>query len=131
MIAFRAALEQAMAGTGSDREFLVDFLRAVGVSAEAFPPHLLDVWTGSAPALRYGRPPWQAVIPVDRLADASFPIPVVSGNHHPAYEATADALTRDLRAERVVIEGGGHAVQMVADPFNSTVLQLWRRSADS
>jgi pimeloyl-ACP methyl ester carboxylesterase len=95
---FWAALERASAGTGSDREFLQDFRRAVGASAEAFPPEMPDVWTVLTPPLRYGRPAWQAEVPVDRLVAGSFPILVVLGNHHRAFEAICDALTRDLHA---------------------------------
>ena len=43
---FRAALERASAGTGSDWEFLQDFLRAVGATAEAFPPEMLTRVSG-------------------------------------------------------------------------------------
>lgn len=128
---FHAELERVFAGTGSDRDFLLDFLRAVGASAEAFPPEMVDTWTALTPPLRHGRPVWQAPVPVDRLVAASFPILVVSGNHHRAFEAICDRLTCDLNADRAVIEGAGHAVQLVTEPFNATILDLWRRTAVS
>lgn len=43
----------------------------------------------------------------------SFPIPVVLGNHHRGFETIGDALTRDLHADRAVIQGAGRAVRMV------------------
>jgi pimeloyl-ACP methyl ester carboxylesterase len=50
---------------------------------------------------------------------------VISGGHHPAFDAVCDELTRGLRAQRVVITGAGHEVQMVAEPFNQALLELW------
>ena len=57
------------------------------------------------------RGPWEAEIPLDTLAAAAFPKLVVSGAHHPAFDVICDVLERELRAERVVLEGYGHTVQ--------------------
>ena len=40
-----------------------------------------------------------------------FPKLVVSGAHHPAFDAICDVLERELDAERAVLPGAGHAVQ--------------------
>ena len=45
------------------------------------------------------------------LAAASFPKLVVSGAHHPAFDAICDVLERELPAERAVLPGYGHVVQ--------------------
>ena len=52
------------------------------------------------------------------LAAAPFPKLVVSGGHSVPFDAVCDVLERDLPAERVVIAGRGHAVQMIGEPFN-------------
>ena len=56
------------------------------------------------------RPPWLARIPVTALRRAPFAKLVVSGAHHPAYDAVCDALERGLGAERAVLPGGGHNI---------------------
>jgi pimeloyl-ACP methyl ester carboxylesterase len=63
------------------------------------------------------RTPSEADIPLARLADAGFPVLVVSGGYHPAYDAVCDVLERRLAAERVVLPGVGHGVQF-ARGFN-------------
>jgi len=42
------------------------------------------------------------------------------GAHHAAFDAICDALERDLAAERVVLQGVGHAVQR-APGFNEAL----------
>lgn len=54
---------------------------------------------------------------------------VVSGGHHSAFDAVCDELTLGPGAERAVITGAGHEVQMTADPFNEALLCLWRSAA--
>ena len=44
-----------------------------------------------------------------RLPPTPFPKLVVSGSHHPAFDAICDVLERELPAERVVLPGYGHA----------------------
>ena len=51
------------------------------------------------------RGPWEAEIPLADLAALGLPTLVVSGAHHPAFEAICDVLERELRAERVVDPG--------------------------
>lgn len=125
----REQVEKALARAGSDREFLEDFLRAVGTPLEEFPPDLLDDLTDMAPAVRLGRPSWSGPVPVDDLVGAPFPTVVISGNHHPAFTAMCDALARELGAQHCVVEGAGHEMQMVAENFNGVLLSLWRRTS--
>lgn len=111
-----------------DRTFLEKFFEIVGASPEEVSEEMLEVWTGRVPLLRKGRQPVEAEIPLDRLASAPFPKLVVSGGHHPAFDAVCDEVTRGIGAERVVITGAGHEVQIVAERFNEALLGLWRNA---
>jgi pimeloyl-ACP methyl ester carboxylesterase len=113
---------------GDDRDFVEDFLAAVGTPLEELPPDLLDDLTDMSPAVRRARPAWSGQVPVDRLAGASFPTVVVSGNHHPAFTAMCEALARELDAEHRVVEGAGHEIQVVAEDFNALLLSVWQRA---
>lgn len=125
----RERMKKVFARPGSDREFVDTFLRAVGTPVEDLPQELVADMVAMAPAVRSGRPVWDVRVPADRLAGASFPILVLSGNHHPAFTAMCDALARDLGAQHRTVEGAGHEVQMVAEEFNAALLELWDRAA--
>jgi len=98
-------------GATSDPEtFLRRFLEAVGSAFDPptpLPPELAQ----GAQALAVERGPWEAEIPLAPLAAARFPKLVVSGVHHPAFDAICDVLERELPAERAVLRGYGHVVQ--------------------
>ena len=96
--------------THDPEAFLRAFLSAVGSTFDPPSPLPPELEQG-ARALIAERGPWEAEIPLDTLAAASFPKLVVSGAHHPAFDAICDVLERELRAERVVLEGYGHSVQ--------------------
>lgn len=74
-------------------------------------------------------PPWEARIPVDKLAATRFPKLIVSGGWHPAFETVADILTQRVGAERAVIRGAGHEVQSIGKPFNDRLEALWKLAA--
>ena len=78
-------------------------------------------------ALMVERAPWEADVPLERLADAGFPVLVCSGGYHPAYEAVCDVLERRLAAERVVLPGAGHGAQF-ARGFNEAFVPFLRRA---
>ena len=61
------------------------------------------------------RPPFEAQIDFAELREV--PALVVSGDHHPGFERTCDALAEALGAERAVLPGEGHAPQR-AEGFN-------------
>ncbi len=111
----------------SDRAFLDAFLRIVGAPPEEIPQEMLDQWATQVGPLRRSRQPSEAEIPLDLLRSAPFPKLVVSGGHHPAFDAVCEELARGLGAERAVITGAGHEVQMVGEAFNEALLDLWRR----
>jgi pimeloyl-ACP methyl ester carboxylesterase len=74
------------------------------------------------------RGPWEAEIPLGALAAAAFPKLVVSGAHHPAFDAICDVLERELRAERLVLTGCGHTVQRHPD-FNAALVDFVERAS--
>ena len=61
------------------------------------------------------RPPVEA--PIDYEALREIAALVVSGDHHPGFERTCDALAEAIGAERAVLPGAGHAPQRT-DGFN-------------
>jgi len=105
-----AALDAFFADAPEDHaEFLRGFLARVGSAVQLPEPLPPDLEQG-ARALRAERPPWEAQIPLDELAAAHFPKLVVSGAHHPAFDAVCDVLEERLGAERAVLPGAGHSL---------------------
>jgi RimJ/RimL family protein N-acetyltransferase/pimeloyl-ACP methyl ester carboxylesterase len=108
------------------RGYLETFLPAVG-SAIPIPdplPHALEIGARAAIA---ERPPSEAEIPLGVLASAPFPKLVVSGAHHPAFDAVCDALVRELAAERAVVPGASHSVPR-APGFNEVLAGFLSRA---
>jgi pimeloyl-ACP methyl ester carboxylesterase len=91
--------------------FLRAFLDAVGSDFDP-PSPLPPALEQGARALAAERGPWEAEIPLDRLASLHLATLVVSGAHHPAYDAICDVLERELGAERLVLPGHGHNPQL-------------------
>jgi pimeloyl-ACP methyl ester carboxylesterase len=96
-------------GPREPREFFVGFLAAVGSTA-APPTELPPELEQSIRATMAERAPWEARIPLDALAAAPFPKLVISGAHHPGFDAVCDVLEQRLGAERAVLPGAGHSV---------------------
>jgi pimeloyl-ACP methyl ester carboxylesterase len=65
------------------------------------------------------RPPWEADVPLDRLAAAPFPKLVLSGGHSAAFEAVCDVLAERIGAGRAVIPGRGHTIPSTGAPYNA------------
>jgi pimeloyl-ACP methyl ester carboxylesterase len=111
-------LEKHLHQTGDDAQWLRGFLAIVGrdvVIPGQLPPSLAQ---GVRAIRAVRRRPWQGDLPVGRLAAASFPKLVISGNHSPAFEAVCDALAARLRARRAHVTGAGHATPETGDAFN-------------
>lgn len=117
----------AAAATLDPETFLRRFLAAVGSAFDPPSPLTPDLAQG-AHALMVERGPWEADIPLDALAAAAFPKLVVSGAHHPAFDAICDVLEKRLPAERVVLEGYGHTVQRHPD-FNDRLADFVDRAS--
>ena len=107
--------------------FLRVFLEAVG-STYAPPSPLPPPLERAARILIAERGPWEADIPLDALWAAPFPKLVVSGAHHPAFEAICDRLEHALDAERVVLSGHGHSVQRHPE-FDERLADFVQRAA--
>ena len=88
-------------------------------------------YAGAAPinAMPRERPSWEADVPLDRLAEAGFPVLVLSGGHSAAFEAVCDVLADALSAEREVIPGRGHTVPSTGEPYNRR-LEAFLRAAE-
>ena len=89
-------------------------------------PSPLPPWLErGARAFDGARPPTQAELPLATLAEADFPILVVSGGHHPVYEAICDTIASATGATRAVASGMGHLVPATGKPFNDLLEDLW------
>jgi len=72
--------------------------------------------------------PYEAVIPLGELAAAPFPKLVISGAHHPAFDAVCDVLEKQLGAERAVLPGAGHSLPR-APGYNETLVSFVQRAS--
>lgn len=113
-------------GPHDPEAFLRGFLAAVNAPAPRgdISPALLQ----GARTLMVERYPWTAEIPLDELADASFPKLIVSGGHSEAFDAVCDVLEERLGAERAVLAGAGHSVQRLGEPFNELLTSFVERA---
>ena len=107
--------------------FLRMFLEAVG-SAYDPPSPLPPELEQTAQMLMNERGPWEAEIPLAELAATRFPKLVVSGAHHPAFDAICDRLERELRPSEPCFPGYGHAAQRHPG-FNETLADFVARAA--
>lgn len=120
------AIELWRDGPRDPEEFLRVFLGAVG-SAWTPPSPLPPALAEGTRALMAERGPWEAEIPLAELRALAVPKLVVSGAHHAAFDAICDVLERELRAERAVLRGAGHAVQR-APGFNAVLADFLARA---
>jgi pimeloyl-ACP methyl ester carboxylesterase len=124
---FVSGMERHWAESPRDpRGFLEVFLRGVG-SELPLPDPLPSELEQSARTLMVERLPSEAEIPLAELRSTTFAKLVVSGAHHPAFDAVCDMLERELPAERVVLPGYGHAVQR-APGFNAALTAFLQQS---
>lgn len=127
------ALQQALIDLMRDPPELELFLRRFfdlnGIPAQ-LPSPLPPPLVASARAMPAIRGPWEAIIPTDALAHATFPRLVISGGHNAAFEHIADELADQIDGERAVVPGAGHSVQNVGAPFNAR-LESFLRAAEA
>ncbi|HSR22499.1 MAG TPA: alpha/beta hydrolase [Candidatus Eisenbacteria bacterium] len=110
-------------------DFLRLFRSGAG-SSHPTPGELPEELARGVELLKRERPPWEAEIPLDRLAAAGFPALVISGDHSPVFEAVCDSLAAALSAERAVIPGRGHSIPSTGAPYNER-LEAFLRVAES
>jgi pimeloyl-ACP methyl ester carboxylesterase len=108
-------------------DFLRLFRSGTG-SSRATPEELPDELIRGAELAMRERPPWEAEIPLDRLAEAGLPTLAISGGHSPVFEAVCDTIAEALGGERAVIEGRGHNIPETGAPYNER-LELFMNEA--
>ena len=96
-------------GPREPRAFAEGFLALVGTKAR-LPDPLPPAVEQSLRATMAERGPWEAEIPLGELAATGFPKLVISGAHHPAFDAVCDVLEERLPARREVLPGAGHGI---------------------
>jgi pimeloyl-ACP methyl ester carboxylesterase len=126
-----AAVEQFLGSFEPDyprdpRGYLEFFMPLVG-SAIRLPEPLPPPLEAGARAAIAERFPNEAVIPFEALRSGSFPTLVVSGAHHPAFDAVCDVLERELGAERAIVPGAGHSIAR-APGFNDVLVDFVDRA---
>jgi pimeloyl-ACP methyl ester carboxylesterase len=107
-------------------EYLRRFLADVGSDPDRVPSPLPEELERHTRIVMGFRPPWEARIPLDRLAASGIRTLVVSGGHDDGFEAICDAIAGRLGAERSTIAGAGHNVPRVADTLNPRLERFWR-----
>lgn len=112
----------------ADRDWVLEFLHAVGTDPGDLPPGLLDEVVPLVPLLRRGRAPWDAELPLVELASATFPKLVVTGGHSAGFDAACDELGDRIGAARAVVEGAGHEIQLTGGVLNDVLLNLWNHA---
>jgi pimeloyl-ACP methyl ester carboxylesterase len=97
-------------------EFLRSFAALVGADPSRLPTPLPESLLRAARVQMHGRWSWEAVIPTEALAAATWPKLVVSGGHSPIFELVCDELQRRLQARREVFRGAGHSIPPTGRP---------------
>lgn len=118
-------------GPPDPRAFLAGFSRLVSGREPDLPDPLPPEAEQNVRTLMVERPPSEADPPLDDLARAPYPKLVVSGAHHPGFDAVCDVLEERLDARRAVLPGAGHAVQRLGEPFNALLTAFLERAAGS
>jgi pimeloyl-ACP methyl ester carboxylesterase len=113
-----------------DADWVVGFLRAMGSDPDEFPPEFLASAVPLVPVFRRGRPLFEPVR-LEKVAAASYPKLVVSGGHHPGFDAICDDVATRIGADRQVVEGAGHEIQFTGPAINEVLLSLWRQRGAS
>jgi len=113
----RGELLYAARGSIPPHDFLRFFRSGTG-SSRMTPEELPEELLRGAELAMEERPPWEADVPLDALADAGFPALAISGGHSPVFEAVCDAVAERLGGERERIEGRGHNIPETGTPYN-------------
>jgi pimeloyl-ACP methyl ester carboxylesterase len=100
------------------RDFLLAFRSGVH-SAHETPEQLPDWLERGARHAARERPSWHAEVPLETLAQTSFPKLVISGGHSSVFEAVCDNLAERLGgAERTIISGREHTIPATGEAYN-------------
>lgn len=110
------------------RDFLVDFLGALGAAGAAVPDPLPEEMRQHARLLLVERVPYDAQIPVETIASLTCPKLVVSGGHDSSQERVCDVTAQALGAERGQLAGAGHMIPR-APGCNELLEQFWAEAS--
>jgi pimeloyl-ACP methyl ester carboxylesterase len=124
---------QAAAATDDPAAYRAAFLRAFGFAGK--PTALEGDTLEAARASMTERPPWEAEIPLDRLAQQRLRVLLVQGDWCPApasaralagaaFRAVCDVLNQRLDTTRTVLPSA-HNPQKLGKPFNDRVRAFW------
>jgi pimeloyl-ACP methyl ester carboxylesterase len=116
---------------------LPGFLRSFGLDPPDVEPSEKDL--ADAVTSAHEPPPWEAEVPLDRLAQASLPTFVVSGAWDiappeareiagAAFRVVCDEIANRLNAERAVFPGAMHDPQLLGKPFNDRFREFLRHA---
>lgn len=124
-VKLRAAFQELWAdGPREPFEFFHLFASLVGERPWPRPP-LPPAMEAGVRALMGERAVWEARPDLGALAQAPFPVLVVSGGHAPEFETVCDAIASRTHAQRAVIRGARHSVPRVGQPFNDLLERFW------
>ena len=115
--------------TATPAEAMRRFLAAQDLPS-TIPDELTPELDAGVRLVRGERLPWDGDLPVEELARTPFPKQVISGGDAPVRERAAAAMAEAIGAEHTVIDGGGHNVQRLGEPFNE-VLENFLLRADA
>jgi len=107
-------------------EYLRSFLALIGSDPDRVPSPLPADLERHTRVLMGFRPPWEAEIPLGRLAAAGIPALVVSGGHDPGFDGICRAIAQALGAEEATVPGAGHNVPRMAEELNPLLERFWR-----
>ena len=136
----RIAAHLGAGGALTEEDYLHGFLSAWGLDLS--PP--LTLTARARRAVRSSmteRPPWEAEVPVDRLAAAGIPVLAVRGAWDAlpaeardlagaAFAAVCTVLVERLGAAEAVFPGAAHQPQLLGGPFNDRVEAFWRSASE-
>jgi pimeloyl-ACP methyl ester carboxylesterase len=111
-------------------EFLRRFAALVGADPSRLPTPLPESLVRAARIQMCGRWPWDAEIPLEALAAATWPKLVVSGGHSRTFDLVCDVLERQLPARREVFRGAGHSIPRLGGPVNERLARQWASSVN-
>jgi pimeloyl-ACP methyl ester carboxylesterase len=129
-------IDAAAKVTDNPTEYRSLFLQSWGFPAANDEPK--DLALEAARASMTERPPWQAAIPLDELAEAAHPVLLVHGDWCPApdtaraiageaFRAVCDVLDARLAAQRAVFPSA-HSPQRLGKLFNDRLRRFWERA---
>jgi pimeloyl-ACP methyl ester carboxylesterase len=126
-------ISAAAASTEDPAEYRAAFLRGFGFPAGS--TALDGAPLEAARSSMTERPPWEAEIPLDELAQSGLPVLLIQGDWCPApdtarslageaFRAVCDVLDRRLNAKRAIFPAT-HNAQKLGKPFNDQLRLFW------